>query len=114
MSGASPLAPSPSPRKRLVPKKSKLGVLGSSKSSQTPRERDLSDVVRRVGANSSTRNGLDIYIDPMEDHESGDMIMVKKKKSRVALDILFDELASMATSQTPFRRSYQRTCPLMD
>jgi hypothetical protein len=78
------------------------------------RERDLSDVVRRVGANSSTRSGLDFYIDPTEDHESGDMIMVKKKKSRVALDILFDESASMATSQTPFGRPYQRTCPLMD
>ncbi|OJA11619.1 hypothetical protein AZE42_05475 [Rhizopogon vesiculosus] len=82
-----PLAPKASssdaaPRKRLVPKKSKLGILPS-------RERDLSDVVRRVGAGSSNRNGsagIEIYVDPIHDPEIAEIVVVKKKKSRVALD----------------------------
>ncbi|KAG1847994.1 hypothetical protein C8R48DRAFT_779063 [Suillus tomentosus] len=70
------------PRKRLVPKKSKLGLLSS-------RENDLSDVVRRVGARDSNKNGsagIEIYVDPMLDPEIGEIVVVKKKKSRMALD----------------------------
>lgn len=70
------------PRRRLVPKKSKLGLLSS-------RETDLSDVVRRVGARESNKNGstgIEIYVDPMLDPEIGEIVVVKKKKSRVALD----------------------------
>ncbi|KAG2030786.1 hypothetical protein BDR03DRAFT_161432 [Suillus americanus] len=82
-----PLAPKASssdatPRRRLVPKKSKLGLLSS-------READLSDVVRRVGARDSNKNastGLEIYVDPMLDPEIGEIVVVKKKKSRMALD----------------------------
>ncbi|KAG1718128.1 uncharacterized protein EDB91DRAFT_662674, partial [Suillus paluster] len=82
-----PLAPKASssdatPRRRLVPKKSKLGILSS-------RETDLSDVVRRVGAGSSNKNGsagIEIYVDPTDDPEIGEIVVVKKKKSRVALD----------------------------
>lgn len=70
------------PRKRLVPKKSKLGILSS-------RETDLSDVVRRVGAGTSNKNGgagIEIYVDPIHDPETGEILVVKKKKSRIALD----------------------------
>ncbi|KAG0697268.1 hypothetical protein DFH29DRAFT_160061 [Suillus ampliporus] len=82
-----PLAPKASssdatPRRRLVPKKSKLGILSS-------RETDLSDVVRRVGASTSSRNGsagIEIYVDPTDDPEIEEIVVVKKKKSRVALD----------------------------
>jgi serine/arginine repetitive matrix protein 2 len=117
MFGASPLAPSPSSRKRLVPKKSKLSILGGSKSK--PKERDLSDVVRRVGGNSSTRGGFDIYVDPTEDPEIGEIIMVKKKKSRVGIDGLFGEAtskmmaSSMSSSQTPLGDSTNAPVPLM-
>ncbi|KAG2338846.1 hypothetical protein BDR05DRAFT_951659 [Suillus weaverae] len=79
-----PKAPSSdaTPRRRLVPKKTKLGLLSS-------RETDLSDVVRRVGAQNSNKNssaGIEIYVDPMLDPEIGEIVVVKKKKSRVALD----------------------------
>ena len=86
----SPIAPKslpnePGPRKRLIPKRSKLslvGGLGSKKSN-----RDFSDVVRRVGGAPSTgRGGFDIYVDQAEDTEIGEILLVKKKKSRGALD----------------------------
>ena len=74
-------------RKRLVPKKSKLGLLGSSSSAKA-REQDFSDVVRRVGGASSPNgsNGFEIYVDPANDPDIGEILMVKKKKSRLALD----------------------------
>ncbi|KAI0064426.1 hypothetical protein BV25DRAFT_322323 [Artomyces pyxidatus] len=90
---SSPLAPKqeePAARKRLVPKKSKLGLLVGSKSSKTQsqeRGKDLSDVVRRVGGTASAgRGGFEIYVDPTHDPELGEILMVKKKKSRAALD----------------------------
>jgi hypothetical protein len=46
-------------------------------------------VVRRVGARDSNKNGsagIEIYVDPMLDPEIGEIVVVKKKKSRVALD----------------------------
>lgn len=49
----------------------------------------MSDVVRRVGARESNKNGtagIEIYVDPMLDPEIGEIVVVKKKKSRVALD----------------------------
>lgn len=82
----SPLAPKaevPS-RKRLVPKKSKLSLLGVGREKE--RGKDLSDVVRRVGATSSSKGGFEIYVDPTVDPDIGEIVMVKKKKSRVALD----------------------------
>lgn len=82
----SPLAPKTDPsRKRLVPKKSKLGLLGKDR--QKDRGKDLSDVVRRVGGGSTSRRGggFEIYVDPT-DPEIGEIVMVKKKKSRVGLD----------------------------
>ncbi|KAF5333935.1 hypothetical protein D9758_018162 [Tetrapyrgos nigripes] len=86
---SSPIAPKnddAAPRKRLVPKKSKLGLLGvgssKEKDKESQRGKDLSDVVRRVGASSSSRRGFDIYVDPADDPEIGEILMVKKKKSR--------------------------------
>ncbi|KAI0794946.1 hypothetical protein C8Q75DRAFT_791510 [Abortiporus biennis] len=92
---SSPLAPRPNdsiaPRKKLVPKKSKLGLLSSSikTSSSKENKKDFSDVVRRVGApgTSSTRAGFEIYVDHNAgDPDMGDIVVVKKKKSRLGLD----------------------------
>ncbi|KIK67170.1 hypothetical protein GYMLUDRAFT_69362 [Collybiopsis luxurians FD-317 M1] len=85
----SPIAPKAdaSSRRRLVPKKSKLGLLGGNKDRQKDRGKDLSDVVRRVGGGSTSRRGgaFEIYVDP-SDPEIGEIVMVKKKKSRAGLD----------------------------
>ncbi|RPD56493.1 hypothetical protein L226DRAFT_550932 [Lentinus tigrinus ALCF2SS1-7] len=86
---SSPLAPKPeveAPRKRLVPKKSKLGLLTSSKTKEKV-NKDFSDVVRRVGGAPSTgRSGFEIYVDQTEDPDMGEIVVVKKKKSRLGLD----------------------------
>ncbi|KAF9482957.1 hypothetical protein BDN70DRAFT_892146 [Pholiota conissans] len=88
-------------RKRLVPKKSKLSLLGmgiglgSSSASTTTttkqtkeRARDFSDIARRVGADMSARGGFEIYVDPEVggDGDGEAVVVVKKKKSRGALD----------------------------
>ncbi|KAK0475256.1 hypothetical protein IW261DRAFT_1422569 [Armillaria novae-zelandiae] len=88
---ASALAPHPTevtPRKRLVPKKSKLGLLGAGGAvKEREKTRDFSDVVRRVGGDaSSARGGFEIYVDPIEDPDIGEIVLVKRKKSRAALD----------------------------
>ncbi|KAI6113748.1 hypothetical protein EDD16DRAFT_1802786, partial [Pisolithus croceorrhizus] len=83
-----PLAPKSNgdlPRKRLVPKKSKFGLLGSS-STKGEREQDFSDLTRRVGVSVQNEVGYEIYVDPAEDPDIGDILLVKKKKSRAALD----------------------------
>ncbi|KAK0244974.1 hypothetical protein EDD85DRAFT_1348 [Armillaria nabsnona] len=87
----SALAPRPTevtPRKRLVPKKSKLGLLGVGGAvKEREKTRDFSDVVRRVGGDtSSATGGFEIYVDPTEDPDIGEIVLVKKKKSRAALD----------------------------
>ncbi|EPQ51625.1 hypothetical protein GLOTRDRAFT_117955 [Gloeophyllum trabeum ATCC 11539] len=86
----SPLAPrheNEGPRRRLIPKKSKLGLLGSTSGKPKEKGKDLSDVVRRVGGSASTgRGGFEIYVDPTEDPDFDDIVVVKKKKSRAALD----------------------------
>ncbi|KAF9457373.1 hypothetical protein BDZ94DRAFT_1175700 [Collybia nuda] len=90
-----PLAPksdSPATRKRLVPKKSKLSMLGVGTGKEKDKGKDLSDVVRRVGgaslsASASHRGGaFEIYVDPAADEEVTEIVMVKRKKSRAALD----------------------------
>ena len=87
---SSPLAPKPeseAPRKRLVPKKSKLGLLGGGKSKEKEKaSKDFSDVVRRVGGAPSTGRGFEIYVDQGEDPDMGEIVVVKKKKSRLGLD----------------------------
>jgi serine/arginine repetitive matrix protein 2 len=107
-----PLAPksnSQAPRKRLVPKKSKLGLLVSGKRSKTPEGNDLSDVVRRVGANTATdsvaKSGFEIYVDPTAQPEVGEVLMVKKKKSRAALSALKWGSLAEVTNSAPSRAS---------
>ncbi|KAF8867965.1 hypothetical protein CPB84DRAFT_1810241 [Gymnopilus junonius] len=88
-------------RRKLVPKKSKLSILGLGSSSSSSRRedrdkgRDFSDVVRRVGASDQVasssmsmnlKGGFEIYVDPTVDPDIGEIVMIKKKKSRAALD----------------------------
>ncbi|CDO70210.1 hypothetical protein BN946_scf184942.g10 [Trametes cinnabarina] len=86
---SSPLAPKAdanAPKKRLVPKKSKLGLLGGGKSKEKA-NKDFSDIARRVGSAPSTgRGGFEIYVDQNDDPELAEIVVVKKKKSRLALD----------------------------
>lgn len=78
----SPLAPRESPRAKLVPKRSKLSLLVSKKDKAA---QDMSDIVRRVGAAQDTSRSFDIYVDPTDDPEIGEIVVVQRKKSRVAL-----------------------------
>ncbi|KAH8996246.1 hypothetical protein EDB92DRAFT_1842897 [Lactarius akahatsu] len=92
-----PLAPKQdmqAPRRRLVPKKSRLGLLVSGKGGKTNGKHDLSDVVRRVGGSATTASigkaGFEIYVDPISQphHDTDEVLMVKKKKSRASLSAL--------------------------
>ena len=91
-SASSPLAPRPlttsdASRKRLVPKKSKLGLLGAVKGNKERSQNDFSDVVRRIGGTTSAgRDGYEIYVDHAEDPDFEEIVLVKKKKSRRGLD----------------------------
>jgi serine/arginine repetitive matrix protein 2 len=105
-----PLAPkdnAQAPRKRLVPKKSKLGLLVNGKRSRTPERKDLSDVVRRVGrsAASVAENPFEIYVDPTTPSEVGEVPMVKKKKSRAALSGLKWGTSAEVTNSGPSKDS---------
>lgn len=109
-----PLAPKEdvqAPRKRLVPKKSRLGLLVTGKRSKTPENHDLSDVVRRVGGNtvasSVSKKGLEIYVDPTAQSEVGEVLMVKKKKSRAALSGLKWGTLADVTNSAPSKDSTQ-------
>ena len=109
-----PLAPKgdiQAPRKRLVPKKSKLGLLVTGKRSKTPENNDLSDVVRRVGGNvmagSGSKKGLEIHVDPTAQSEVGEVLMVKKKKSRAALSGLKWGTLADVTNSAPSKDSTQ-------
>ena len=89
-----PLRPKdPSPKKRLVPKKkSKLNLLNArDKDKDQDKAKDLSDVLRRVGVSSSaaasaSARGFEIYVDPADDPEIGEIVILKKRKSRAALE----------------------------
>ena len=89
---SSPLAPRPlttsnASRKRLVPKKSKLGLLGAVKNNKERSQNDFSDVVRRIGGTTSAgRGGYEIYVDHTEDPDLEEIVLVKRKKSRLGLD----------------------------
>ena len=90
-STSSPLAPralttSNASRKRLVPKKSKLGLLGAVKGNKEHSQNDFSDVVRRIGGTTSAgRGGYEIYVDHTEDPDLEEIVLVKRKKSRLGL-----------------------------
>ena len=82
-----PLTTSNASRKRLVPKKSKLGLLGAVKGNKERSQTDFSDVVRRVGGTTSAgRGGYEIYVDHTEDPDLEEIVLVKRKKSRLGLD----------------------------
>lgn len=89
---SAPLAPRPlttsnASRKRLVPKKSKLGLLGAVKGNKERSQNDFSDVVRRIGGTTSAgRGGYEIYVDHTEDPDLEEIVLVKRKKSRLGLD----------------------------
>ena len=88
---SSPLAPRPlatsnASRKRLVPKKSKLGLLGAVKGNKDHSQNDFSDVVRRIGGTTSAGSGgYEIYVDHTEDPDLEEIVLVKRKKSRLGL-----------------------------
>ncbi|KAJ3528411.1 hypothetical protein NMY22_g9426 [Coprinellus aureogranulatus] len=90
---------------RLVPKKSKRRLLGSlgnalpTKDKENGRGKDFSDVIRRVASGTQNaaqggslvgsaklKGGFDIYVDPAADPDMGDILVVKKQKSRAALN----------------------------
>ena len=105
---SSPLAPrtdvnNAARRKKHVPKKSKLGLLGAVKSKDRS-QNDFSDVVRRVGGMASAgRSGYKIYVDHTDDPDLEEIVLIKKKKSRLGLDTVawgpMDEVTN--TSQPP-------------
>src|SRR5712675_3717106 len=107
VSPPTPLAPkenAQAPRKRLVPKKSKLGLLVNGKRSRTPERNDLSDVVHRVGGSAASvaKNPFEIYVDHTTPSDVGEVLMVKKKKSRAALSGLrWGTLAEVTNSGPP-------------
>jgi hypothetical protein len=68
------------PRTRVVPKKSKLGLLGVGAKEKAKQQQ------QHTRTASSGRGGFDIYVDPTYDPDIGEIVMVKKKKSRAALD----------------------------
>ena len=92
-------------RKRVVPKKSKLGLLAAV-GRDNKRAVDFSDVVRRVGRDAhfgvgagvegeqeggqeggGGEGGFEIYVDATDDPElDEEMLVVRKKKSRAGLD----------------------------
>ncbi|KAF6758955.1 hypothetical protein DFP72DRAFT_164945 [Ephemerocybe angulata] len=102
---------SAAPAARLVPKKSKLRMLGSLGRDKQDK-RDFSDVVRRVAGNnpaasqsqsslnllqgggfmggssklSSLRGGFEIYVEPAGDPEMEDVVVVKKGRGRGGLE----------------------------
>jgi serine/arginine repetitive matrix protein 2 len=87
-----PLAPkrdTQAPKRRLVPKKSKLGLLVTKKSSKALEKNDLFDVARPIGGSTATTSvgkcGFEIYVDPTAQPDANEVLMVKKKKSRAAL-----------------------------
>lgn len=73
----------------MVPKKSKMGLLSVGLKKQD-KGKDLSDVARRVGiSSSSSSRSFDIYVDPTDDPDIGEVVFVQKKKSRAGLDGIF-------------------------
>jgi serine/arginine repetitive matrix protein 2 len=66
-----------------------LGAIGGrEKDRDKDKAKDLSDVLRRVGAPPppASARGFEIYVDPADDPEIGEIVIVKRKKSRAALE----------------------------
>ncbi|KAI0027700.1 hypothetical protein K488DRAFT_90544 [Vararia minispora EC-137] len=92
MSPLAPRAENEITHRKLVPKKSRLGLLSGGTKLSKERGKDMSDMFRRVTgdarASGSSRGGFEIYVDPTTDPDLGEIVMVKKKKSRGALNAL--------------------------
>ncbi|KAH6911246.1 hypothetical protein BKA70DRAFT_1460494 [Coprinopsis sp. MPI-PUGE-AT-0042] len=87
----------------VVPKKSKLGLLGGLAGNKDEKKaKDLSDVVRRMGISSaSLKGGFEIFVDPSyEDEEIGEILVVRRKKSRAGLDGVFGMDAGVKTGKS--------------
>jgi serine/arginine repetitive matrix protein 2 len=86
---SSVLAPKPdsAPKRRLVPKKSKLGLLNvvSNKGKENGQTSNLGNS-SSAGCQDGGNRSFDVYVDPTIDPDIGEIMMVKKKKSRAALD----------------------------
>lgn len=75
----------------LVPKKSKLGIfsstpLTSSSHSSASANTDCYDVVQRIGSPSASplkvKGGFESYVDPTDDPDIGEILVVRKSPSR--------------------------------
>ena len=75
-----------------MPKKSNLGIFSSTPftSSSASGNTDFSDVVRRIGAPTASlasslkaKGGFEIYVDPTDDPDIGEILVVRKRPSRV-------------------------------
>lgn len=68
------------PRRCLVPKRSKLGLLGGNNNK-------AKDKVRRIGGGSTNGSGgFEIYVDQADDPDLGEILIVETKKSCLGLD----------------------------
>jgi serine/arginine repetitive matrix protein 2 len=69
-----------SQHKSIIPRKSKLGLLSGSR-----RNDDFSDITRRLGLPPASR-GTEIYVDPSNDPDIGEIVVVRKEKARGRLE----------------------------
>src|SRR6266576_118796 len=85
---SSVLAPKPdsAPKRRLVPKKSKLGLLNVLSNNKDKENGQTGDLDNSAGRQDGGDRSFDIYVDSTIDPDIGEILMVKKKKSRAALD----------------------------
>src|ERR1700722_18962976 len=79
------LAPNLQPRKRLVLKKSRpaLSAAGREKDKENERKEETSEVARRAAVPSEKHAGRNLYVD---DPDIGEIVVVKRRKSRAALN----------------------------
>lgn len=79
---ASPLAPRGEPRAaKLKPKRSKLSMILKPKDKAA----DPSTAAPRVSTISEAPRSFEVYTDPADDPEIGEIVVVQRKKSRAAL-----------------------------
>lgn len=84
--------------KSIKSKRSTLGLLQSSK-----RKDDFSDITRRLGIPPPAR-GTEIYVDPSNDPDIGEIVVVKKEKSRGKLESIRWALGDKTNSQSSDER----------
>jgi serine/arginine repetitive matrix protein 2 len=110
---SSVLAPKPesAPKRRLVPKKSKLGLLNVV-NHKDKRPTDLGGTSHHDAGDQS----FDIYVDPTIDPDIGEILMVRKKKSRAALDGMrwgpMGEVTNVPASSSVVKNEKPKEAPL--